>query len=360
MKRHLKRAVIGFFLIWLSTVILTSVYYRVTFWDGAELVYAKTSTAMGMNIGHVEKVRVVDGLGRDVIRDGDPQSMTYAQLLLKFAGKDPVNLALEDDKRGEARSIAMRVAYTDAISVSVHPVGTHCSTIRPRHWMYYSGRTFGHGEMSFPVARMVREYNIAVALLPKFQEHNAFRNALPNRHISDYRELDCLTLQSGRRGEGYTSNGTTYAVEQGLIHAPVDYETLRRRVTADLGLTEEEYAAEKEKYYAANDIYVSTAAGDLEALKAYQGDLKRRNVVGQTLLEIAGGFSSPDHPYHAVYIYLLREAGDADDLLSVALKYGVDYLRRYNIPFDEKDLEARIEKYYQIRVERALGQKARY
>lgn len=72
MKRALKRAVIGFFLLWLSSSILMSVYYRVTFWDGAELIYAKVAPKLGWNIGHYEmrNIRVVDELGRPVAPEG--------------------------------------------------------------------------------------------------------------------------------------------------------------------------------------------------------------------------------------------------------------------------------------------------
>jgi len=358
-KRRLKRAVLGLFLLWLSSSMLLSVYYRVTFWDGAALVYAKAATALGIHIGHVEraKITVMDAAGRVVLPLGDPVKLTYAQLLLKFAGKDPVKLAIEDDRRGEAKSVEARPAYTDAFSYR-HPIGTPCGTVRRRYWMQYSsgkifssvgGKNFFHDlfaqeEISFPVAQRVRQYNLALTLLPMYQEHKAFFYSQA-KDKNDDRKVACDTLNRPKETDDITFNGTSYDVHMRMIDSPVDYAALRRRVVAELGLTEEEYAAEKEKYYAANEIYVSVEAGDLAALKAYKGDLKRRDVLGRSLLDIAGAFSDPEHPHHDVYIYLLREAGEPDNIFSVALKYGADYLRRYDIPFDAQELERRMAEY---------------
>ncbi|HEX2752421.1 MAG TPA: hypothetical protein VHP34_04830, partial [Alphaproteobacteria bacterium] len=246
---------------------------------------------------------------------------------------------------------------------------TPCQTVRKRFWMRYSkggffysssgGWTylshglFAHEEISFPVAQMVRQYNLALTLLPMYQEHNAFHTAR-TKDKRDFRGAACDKLSRPKETDSFTFNGTSYDVHLKMIDTPVDYEALRQRVMAELGLTAEEYAAEKEKYYAANDIYKAVAAGDFDALKAYSGDLKRPNVAGRTPLNIAAAFSAPDHPNHDVYIYLLRKVGDIDVFLGVALAHGIDYLRENDIPFDEAALQKRMEEYYQMRVDRIL------
>lgn len=371
MKRRLKRFLIGFFLSFAVLILLLSLFYRISALDSAVFVYAKLSPVFGYDIQHKPwgEPRVINIDSGEVVRKNAPVRLTYAELLLKFVGEDPVQLAIDDFKRGEAKSIEMRVAYTDMLDAR-HPIGTVCGTVRKRYWMYYSGIIGVYGpSMSFRVAQKVRHYNLAITLLPMFQEHNAFYQdrynqarlrAVGTKHESyysedtDYRKADCVTLYPSEPRSWSAVNGTSFAIERKMIATPVDYEAMRHRVIGLLDLTEKEYEAEKEKYYGMNALYEAINRGDLAFLKSYEGDLTRPNVAGEKPVQIAFRYArKQENPEHPVYIYLLQKTQDPDHIFAAAKKHGFGFLRRNNIPFDEAALREEMQAAAQRRLEHA-------
>lgn len=360
MRCKLKRRFIFLFsLLLLLLGISRYAYNNFSFSDALILRQAKITIASGGDVRFKSRsnVRVYGMDGREVVPQGEPTQLNYAQLLLKFEGKDPVALAVADFKRGEAKSIEMRPAYTDAFD-SVHPIGTRCGTVKKRYWMSYEDSFDPHtADISFRMAQKVRYYNLAVTLLPMFQEHNAYlRTNYEGNYKRKYEEIDCVKLQPSEPGRNYTVNGTTYGVERRMIGTPVDYEAMRHQVIALLGLAEKEYEAEKEKYAGMDALYSAVVSGDINFLKSYEGDLTRPRVTGETPVQIALRYAQKDNPDNPAYIYLLQRTQDPMYIFYSAKEFGFDFLRRNNIPFDEAALRKEMQDYTQRRLEREQKQ----
>jgi len=335
MKRALKKTLTVVFLAFVAFSVACSLYYRIAISDSWMWAYANLAPVLGYDISYAgsRKIRVVDIDGQDVPRQGDANSLTYAQLVLKFAGKNPVNLAVEDFKRGEAKTIEMQPAHSDVYS-GMLSMGTTCSTVRSRVWMYgaYRLETFGIG-ISFAIAQKVRQYNIALTLLPMYQEHIAHYT---HTYGSQYQPRDCLALPRAFGESDYAPLSIQLAVEQKMAKGPaVDGDVLREQLMQLLNLTPDAYAAEKVAYFKMNEIYRAAVTGDLDAVKSYTGDLSRPGVTGETLLDIAFKSAVRENADRSVYVYLLRKTSDDRYIRQAARNFGVSFLRENQIPFDE-------------------------
>lgn len=321
------------------------------------LAYAKLAPVFGYDISYARthKLRIVGADGQEVPRQGDATQLTYAELVLKFAGKDPVKLAVDDFKRGEAKTIEMLPAYSDLLG-GMSSMGTTCSTVRRRFWMYGAHRleTFGV-EISVAIAQKVRQYNIALTLLPMYQEHIAYYT---NKYGSKYQPRDCLALPRAFGELYYGLFSIQFLVEQKMAKGPaVDGDVLREQIMQLLELTPEKYESEKVAYYEMNEIYRAVAAGDLEAVKSYTGDLSRPGVAGQTPLEIALQAATQENADRSVYIYLLHKMPSEKYLLQAARVFGWSFLRENQFPVEEKSPEETLEEFSQYR-QREQGDKS--